>query len=116
MLAGNFSRASELMTEDREDEHAHSCGEDFVYLHYPPQHWNSIWKSNLLERVNEEIKRRTRVFGIIPNDAAIGRLVGAVLVEQAGPLHANRSFSSTSPSATPTSRLPSNAAAASDFA
>jgi hypothetical protein len=36
----------------------------------PQPHWRKVWSTNLLERVNEEIKRRTRVVGIFPNDAA----------------------------------------------
>jgi putative transposase len=70
------------MATAREDVLAHSCGEDFVYRHFPASHWRKLWSTNLLERVNEEIKRRTRVGGIFPNDAAITRLVGAVLLEQ----------------------------------
>ena len=45
-------------------------------------HWRKIWSTNLLERVNEQINRRTRVVGIFPNDAAIIRLVRAVLLKQ----------------------------------
>ena len=73
-LAVRFPKAAELMNEAREDV--------LAFRHFPQQHWRKIWSTNLLERVNEEIKRRIRVVGIFPNDAAITRLVGAVVLEQ----------------------------------
>ena len=48
---------------------------------FPQAHWRKIWSTNPLERLNGEIKRRTNVVGIFPNDAAIARLVTAVIVE-----------------------------------
>ena len=81
-LAERFPRAPELMLQAKEDVLAHSCGEVFVYRHLPQPHWKKVWSTNLLERLNEEVKRRTRVVGIFPNDASITRLVGAVLLEQ----------------------------------
>ncbi len=53
-----------------------------AFASFPPAHWTKIWSTNPLERVNAEIKRRTRVVGIFPNDAAALRLITAVCVEQ----------------------------------
>jgi transposase-like protein len=49
---------------------------------FPFEHWRKIWSTNPLERLHREIKRRTDVVGVFPNDAAIERLVTAVIVEQ----------------------------------
>ncbi len=56
--------------------------ESLAYRGFHPDHRNQIHSTNPLERLNGEIKRRTRTVGIFPNEAAIYRLVGALLLEQ----------------------------------
>jgi putative transposase len=51
-------------------------------MSFPKAHRTQIHSTNPLERLNAEIKRRTDVVGIFPNDAVITRLVGALLLEQ----------------------------------
>jgi putative transposase len=94
-LVERFPRAAELMDQAREDV--------LAFRHFPQQHWRKVWSTNLLERLNEEIKRRTRVVGIFPNDASITRLVGAVLLEQDEhwQLEGRRMFSAESMAAIP---------------
>ncbi|TIO06120.1 MAG: IS256 family transposase, partial [Mesorhizobium sp.] len=53
-----------------------------AYMTFPKEHRAKLHSTNPIERLNGEIKRRTEVIGIFPNDDAIVRLVGAILLEQ----------------------------------
>src|SRR3954454_1429470 len=53
-----------------------------AFYEFPREHWTKLRSTNPLERVNREIGRRTDVVGIFPNDAALIRLAGMLLIEQ----------------------------------
>jgi putative transposase len=73
-LERRFSVIANMLRDARED----LC----AFATFPQAHWAKVWSNNPVERVNAEIKRRTRVVGIFPNDAAVLRLITAVCLEQ----------------------------------
>ena len=73
-LTGQFGDVVAMLVDARDDLLAFSA--------FPLEHWRKVWSTNPLERVHREIKRRCDVVGVFPNDAAIDRLVTAVIVEQ----------------------------------
>ena len=58
-----------------------NLAEGFTVFAFPLEHRRSIRTTNSLERVNKEIRRRTRVVGVFPNEASCLRLVSALLME-----------------------------------
>jgi len=53
-----------------------------AFMSFPPEHWRKLRSTNPLERINREIGRRSDVVGIYPNDSALIRLAGSLLIEQ----------------------------------
>ena len=73
-LRSRFPDLSRLMDEAEYDV--------LAYRDFPSDHHRQIHSTNPLERLNGEVKKRTRVVGIFPNEDAIVRLAGAILLEQ----------------------------------
>jgi putative transposase len=72
-LTGEFPVVAAMLTGAREDL--------LAFCAFPAEHWRKLWSTNPLERLHREVKRRTDVVGVFPNDAAVARLVTAVVVE-----------------------------------
>lgn len=81
-----FPKLGELMDSAEEDV--------LAFMKFPKDHWRQLASTNPLERVNKEIKRRANVIGIFPNDDAIMRLVGALVIEQTEEWHLTRRYMS----------------------
>ena len=105
-LRAKHDRLGALMDGSREDV--------LIYMDYPKEHLAQIASTNPLERVNKEIKRRADVVGIFPNDEAVVRLVGALMLEQSDEWAVSRRYFSLESLAkladTEPTRLPTMAA------
>jgi transposase-like protein len=72
-MHGRWPKGAEVVAAAEEDV--------LAYMAFPQEHWSRIYSTNPLERLNEEVKRRTNVVGVFPDEASVIRLVGSVLLE-----------------------------------
>ncbi len=72
-LRPRFKKLAELMDEAEQDV--------LAFMTFPKDHRTKLHSTNPLEHLNKEVKRRTHVVGIFPNQAAIARLVNAIVIE-----------------------------------
>jgi putative transposase len=80
------SRAMQILLEGIDDA--------LAYLDFPSEHAAKISSTNPIERINREIRRRTRVVGVFPSVASAMRLIGMVLLEQTEDWEAQRGYMS----------------------
>jgi transposase-like protein len=83
-MTARWPKAAQLVAEAEDDI--------LAYMTFPPEHWTRIYSTNPLERLNKEVKRRTQVVGVFPDEAAVVRLIGAVLLEQADEWEVDRRY------------------------
>lgn len=85
-MRDRFPKLAKLMDDSETDV--------LAFMGFPKEHSRQAASTNPLEHVNKEIKRRANVIGVFPNDAAIIRLVGALVVEQTEEWHLTRRYMS----------------------
>jgi putative transposase len=73
-MATRWPKAAELLLDAENDI--------LAYMTFPKEHWKRIYSNNVLERLNKEVKHRTNVVGIFPDESSVIRLIGAILQEQ----------------------------------
>lgn len=74
MLEGCCPKAASVLEEAEPDA--------LAYLDFPASHWKRLRTNNVQERVNREIKRRSRVVQVFPSEKSLERLVGAVMCDE----------------------------------
>jgi Transposase, Mutator family/Transposase IS116/IS110/IS902 family len=72
-LEGRWPKAAKVLADAKDDI--------LAYMAFPSEHWTRLSSSNPLERLNREVKRRTDIVGVFPDQDSVIRLVGSVLLE-----------------------------------
>ena len=81
----------------------HNLPEGFTVFSFPTAHQRRLRTSNAIERVNQELKRRTRVASIFPNESSLLRLVSALLAEISDDWESGKIYLDMNPSIPPSS-------------
>ena len=73
VMYSRWPKAAEILEQAEDDM--------LAYMTFPQKHWTRIYSTNPLERLNKEVKRRTNVVGVFPDQPSVIRLVGSILME-----------------------------------